>query len=68
MELMKTIVHCLKKGYVGFDEIFLTVFETLPQKQPPKVFHKKGVLKNFTKFTGKHVPRARRDSGAGEFL
>ena len=25
------------------------------QKQPPEVFYKKGVLKNFRKFTGKHL-------------
>ena len=25
------------------------------QKQPPDVFYKKGVLKNFAKFTGKHL-------------
>ena len=25
------------------------------QKQPPEVFNKKSVLKNFTKFTGKHL-------------
>ena len=25
------------------------------QKQPPEVFYKKGVLRNFTKFTGKHL-------------
>ena len=25
------------------------------QKQPPKVFCKKGVLKNFAKFTGEHL-------------
>ena len=25
------------------------------QKQPPEVFYKKGVLGNFTKFTGKHL-------------
>ena len=24
-------------------------------KQPPEVFYKKGALKNFTKFTGKHL-------------
>ena len=24
------------------------------QKQPPELFHRKGVLRNFTKFTGKH--------------
>ena len=25
------------------------------RKQPPGVFYKKGFLKNFTKFTGKHL-------------
>ena len=25
------------------------------QKQPPEIFYKKGALKNFTKFTGKHL-------------
>ena len=25
------------------------------QKQPPEVFYKKGVLRNFIKFTGKHL-------------
>ena len=25
------------------------------QKQPPEVFYEKGVLRNFTKFTGKHL-------------
>ena len=25
------------------------------QKQPPEKFYKKGALKNFTKFTGKHL-------------
>ena len=25
------------------------------QKQPPEVFYKKGVLKNFLNFTGKHL-------------
>ena len=48
-----------------------------------EVFHKKGVLKNFTKFTGKHLcqslcfdkvagltlqPYGKRDSGTGAFL
>ena len=27
------------------------------QKHPPEVFYKKDVLKNFTKFTGKHLYR-----------
>ena len=49
----------------------------------PKVFHKKGVFRNFTKFTGKHLCQSlfvnkvgdlrlatllKRDSGAGVFL
>ena len=25
------------------------------QNQPPEVFYKKGVFRNFTKFTGKHL-------------
>ena len=29
------------------------LFEWNIQKQPPEVFHKKGILKNFAKFTGK---------------
>ena len=28
-----------------------------PHKQPTKVFYKKGVLKSFAKFTGKHLYR-----------
>ena len=28
---------------------------TTVQKQPPEVFYEKGVLKNFTKFTEKHL-------------
>ena len=32
--------------------IFLNIF--FLQKQPPEVFYKKGVLRNFTKFAGKH--------------
>ena len=53
------------------------------QKQPPKVFCKKGVLKNFAHFTGKHLcwslfliqlqvfrpaTLLKRDSNAGAFL
>ena len=29
--------------------------DNLRQKQPPEVLDKKSVLKNFTKFTGKHL-------------
>ena len=28
---------------------------TIRKKQPPEVFYKKGVLKNFAKFTGEHL-------------
>ena len=43
------------------------------QMQPPEVFSKKGVLRNFTKFTGKHLclrptTSLKRDSGTGAFL
>ena len=41
------------------------------QKQPPEVFYKKGVFKNFAKFIGKHLRLAtllKKDSGAGVFL
>ena len=34
--------------------MLLTVWKFV-QKQPPKVFYKKGVLKNIAKFTGKHL-------------
>ena len=33
----------------------IAIVKTTTQKQPPEVFYKKGVLKNFTKFTGKHL-------------
>ena len=32
----------------------ISISEPLIQKPPPDVFYKKRVLKNFTKFTGKH--------------
>ena len=31
------------------------LLQNLQQKQTPEVFYKKVVLKNFTKFTGKHL-------------
>ena len=47
-----------------------------PQKQPLEVFCKKGALRNFTKFTVKHLCQSlflqksyqKRDSGTGVFL
>ena len=41
------------------------------QKQPPDVFYKKGVLKNFAKFTGKHLHQSlffKKVSGRGQQL
>ena len=32
-----------------------SIWHCLRQKQPPEVFYKKVVLKNFAKFTGKHL-------------
>ena len=37
------------------------------RRRIPKVFCKKGVLKNFAKFTGKHLSKPKRDSGTGVF-
>ena len=34
--------------------VFISCF-IYSQKQPPEMFYKKGVLKNFAKFTGKHM-------------
>ena len=45
------------KIYTSFDIVFLP-FTMKVQKQPPEVSYKKGVLKNFAKFTGKHLRRS----------
>ena len=37
---------------------FCTFLIRESQKQPPEVLYKKGVLNNFTKFTGKLVPES----------
>ena len=42
-----------KRGVPSVRKYREGVFEG--QKQPPEVFHKKGVLENFSKFTGKHL-------------
>ena len=39
-----------------FQERTTLKIESFPQKQPSQEFNKKIYLKNFTKFTGKHVP------------
>ena len=40
---MKTLIMAISKSFIN------------TQKQPPEVFYKKGTLKNFTKFTVKHL-------------
>ena len=48
------------------------LFLNYSQKQPPEVFYKKGALKNFAKFTGKHLCQSlflnKVDSDTGVFL
>ena len=41
-----------KSNKIELSEEFMAVWI---EKQPPEVFCKKGVLRNFVKFTGKHV-------------
>ena len=55
--------HLLKKNLMKKTLIFCTVIisfaliekRDLEQKQPPEVFYKKGVLRNFIELTGKHL-------------
>ena len=42
------------RGFFIFSGRNKVVWNGLIQKQPPEVFYKKGVLRIFTKFTGKH--------------
>ena len=56
---------------------FMIIHSTF-KKQPPEVFYKKGVLKNSSQFTRKHLCQSlfliklqlyeKRDSGTGVFL
>ena len=50
----------------------IIINEHTVQKQPPELPYEKGVLRNFTKFTGKHLCQNlffnKRDSGTGVFL
>ena len=43
-------LHELSRAFVKHAKLWLFL-----QKQPPDVFNKKGVLRNFVKFTGKHL-------------
>ena len=47
------------KEYINNSFFILASFRItdLVQKQPPELFYKKGVLKIFAKFTGKHLCR-----------
>ena len=47
-EMLYCHLYCNSKGYFSSSEAYW-------QKQPPAVFYKKGVLTNFSKFTGKHL-------------
>ena len=38
-----------------FSNLYQCTITYYVQKQPPEVFYKKGVLRNFAKFTGKHL-------------
>ena len=42
-------------SYVKKERTQASVDKEILQKQPPDVFCKKGVLRNFAKFTGKHL-------------
>ena len=63
--LKSYLVFCFRKrsGFTGQHIVLTKVSQTLVldkckyliQKQPPEVFYKKGVLKNFAKFAGKHL-------------
>ena len=50
-DLLQSSINETKKGKTG-EHIY---FSKTTQKQSPEVFCKKGVLKNFAKFTGKHL-------------
>ena len=48
-------LYQISKQYFGFVSVQALLYNSpYPQKQPPQVFCKKGVLTNFAKFLGKH--------------
>ena len=57
--IIQKVIGILKRTFVLRNRIKLNLLSeniTIQfQKQLPEVFHKKGVLKNFAKFTGKHL-------------
>ena len=63
-EVQRNNVHCfiysqsffqLFKGHFGLSGAFLRQSTLIYRSSHPKVFCKKGVLRNFIKFTGKHL-------------
>ena len=62
------MVHSYRNQLIHFNFKLIDFYD---RSSRPEVFCKKGVLKNFTKFTGKHLCQGLffdRDSGAGVFL
>ena len=56
------------KAWFLFDKVYVQNDRYLLfQKQPPELFCKKGVLKNYANFTGKHVSKSFLNKVAGLF-
>ena len=56
LNVHKTLIRCLGLLLnVLCTFWFASYVQRVNRKQPPEVFHEKRVLKNFTKFTGKHL-------------
>ena len=47
------VYYLRKMSYINRNESVFKYF--MRQKQPPEVFYENGVIKNFAKFTGKHM-------------
>ena len=48
------VIPIIDQFFKHFLKLAITIIFKGTQKQPPEVFYKKGVLKHFEKFTGKH--------------
>ena len=53
--LFQDKIYYLNKIYFCFAKIKFSKHTLYKQKQPPEVFYQKSVLRDFTKFTGKHL-------------
>ena len=49
------LMYLMNKNLPRFGFEFEKKWEDFIQKQPPEVFYKKTILKNFAKLTGKHL-------------